>query len=65
MVLDVGRWDAGRVINTPGQSGDPFSAHYRDLAPLWATAQHVPLLYTRPAVEAATAEAIMLTVRTN
>ena len=37
MVLDVGNWDASRTINTPGQSGDPFSGHYRDLAPLWAT----------------------------
>ncbi|MGY3583642.1 penicillin amidase [Bradyrhizobium sp. USDA 4341] len=61
MVLDVGNWDASRTVNTPGQSGDPFSGHYRDLAPLWATGQYVPLLYSRPAVEAATAEAITLT----
>jgi penicillin amidase len=63
MVLDVGAWDASRTINTPGQSGDPFSGHYRDLAPLWATGQYVPLLYSRAAVEAATAEAITLTPR--
>ncbi|WP_338692505.1 penicillin acylase family protein [Bradyrhizobium sp. 26S5] len=63
MVLDVGNWDASRTINTPGQSGDPFNAHYRDLAPLWATGQYVPLLYSRGAVEAATAEAITLTPR--
>ncbi|WP_050424210.1 penicillin acylase family protein [Bradyrhizobium tropiciagri] len=63
MVLDVGNWDASRTVNTPGQSGDPFSGHYRDLAPLWATGQYVPLLYSRPAVEAATAEAITLTPR--
>lgn len=63
MVLDVGNWDASRTINTPGQSGDPFSGHYRDLAPLWATGQYVPLLYSRGAVEAATAEAISLTPR--
>jgi penicillin G amidase len=63
MVLDVGAWDASRAINSPGQSGDPFSGHYRDLAPLWATGQYVPLLYSRAAVEAATAEAITLTPR--
>ncbi|NEU96370.1 penicillin acylase family protein [Bradyrhizobium uaiense] len=63
MVLDVGNWDASRTVNTPGQSGDPFSGHYRDLAPLWATGQYVPLLYSRGAVEAATAEAITLTPR--
>ncbi|WP_425304980.1 penicillin acylase family protein [Bradyrhizobium erythrophlei] len=63
MVLDVGNWDASRAVNTPGQSGDPFSGHYRDLAPLWATGQYVPLLYSRAAVEAAAAEVISLTPR--
>ncbi|WP_244470743.1 penicillin acylase family protein [Microvirga massiliensis] len=33
IVLDVGNWDQSVTINTPGQSGDPFSPHYRDLAP--------------------------------
>ncbi|CAG9169240.1 penicillin acylase family protein [Cupriavidus respiraculi] len=51
MVLDVGNWDAGRVINTPGQSGDAANPHYRDLAPVWARSEYFPLLYTRKAVE--------------
>jgi penicillin amidase len=63
MVLDVGNWDASRAVNSPGQSGDPFSAHYRDLAPLWATGQYVPLLYSRAAVEAAAAEVITVMPR--
>ena len=37
LVMDVGAWDNSRAVNTPGQSGDPFSPHYRDLFPLWAT----------------------------
>ena len=37
MVLDVGNWDQSVTINTPGQSGNPYSPHYRDLAPLWAS----------------------------
>ena len=49
MVLDVGNWDASRFINTPGQSGDPQSPHYRDLAPLWLAGQYVPLAYSRAA----------------
>ena len=61
MVLDVGNWDASRTINTPGQSGDPLSGHYRDLAPLWAAGQYVPLLYSKSAVEAAASEVITLT----
>ncbi len=53
MVLDVGAWDNSLAINTPGQSGDPASPHYRDLFPLWAQGRYVPLLFSRPAVEAA------------
>jgi penicillin G amidase len=43
MVMDVGAWDNSVVINTPGQSGDPMNAHYRDLFPLWAEGTYVPL----------------------
>lgn len=60
MVIDVGQWDRSRVVNTPGQSGNPERAHYRDLAPLWADGKYYPLLYTRKAVEAATEERITL-----
>jgi penicillin amidase len=63
MVLDVGNWDASRVINAPGQSGAPMSGHYRDLASLWATGGYVPLLYSRQKVEAATSELIRLKPR--
>lgn len=60
MVLDVGAWDNSRAINAPGQSGDPFSPRYRDLAPLWAAGEYVPLLYSRRAVEDAATEVIEL-----
>ncbi len=50
LVMDVGAWDNSVAINTPGQSGDPFSAHYRDLFPLWATGAYVPLDFSRAAV---------------
>lgn len=61
MVLDVGNWDASRFVNTPGQSGDPMSPHYRDLAPLWAAGSYAPLLYSRDAVENAANRVISLT----
>jgi penicillin amidase len=51
MVIDVGNWDKSVAINTPGQSGNPFSPHYRDMAPLWAEGSYVPLLFSREAVE--------------
>lgn len=60
MVLDVGSWDNSRAINTPGQSGDPRSPHYRDLAPLWADGRYFPLLYTRGAVDEATESRLRL-----
>jgi len=49
-VMDVGAWDNSMAINTPGQSGDPMSSHYRDLFPLWAAGAYVPLRYSRAAV---------------
>ncbi|WP_081157734.1 penicillin acylase family protein [Ensifer aridi] len=53
MVLDVGRWDESAFINAPGQSGDPQSPFYRNLAPMWASGAYAPLLYSREAIEAA------------
>jgi penicillin amidase len=50
VVLDVGAWDNSMAINTPGQSGDPASPHYRDLFPRWATGQYVPFVWSRPRV---------------
>jgi penicillin amidase len=51
MVLDVGRWDAARMTNAPGQSGDPRSPHYANLLEGWATDRSFPLLYSRAAVD--------------
>ena len=60
MVLDVGQWDASRVVNSPGESGNPDSPHYRDLAPLWADGKYFPLLYTRAAIDKATESRLLL-----
>ena len=54
MVVDLADFDRSICINAPGQSGDPRSRHYADLAPLWAAGQYVPLLYTDAAIAAAT-----------
>ncbi len=60
MVLDVGNWDNSRAVNAPGQSGDPASRHYRDLAPMWLSGEYFPLLYSRAKIEAATVTRIDL-----
>ncbi|HEX3367319.1 penicillin acylase family protein [Phenylobacterium sp.] len=51
LVMDVGAWDNSVAVNTPGQSGDPFSVHYRDLFPLWAAGSYVPLDFSRAAID--------------
>lgn len=50
VVMDVGAWDNSMAINTPGQSGDPASPHYRDLFARWATGNYVPFVWSRPRV---------------
>jgi penicillin G amidase len=49
-VLDVGDWDRSMTLNSPGQSGDPRSPHYRDLFAPAVEGRYVPMLYTREAV---------------
>ena len=61
MVMDVGNWDESVCINAPGQSGDPRSPHYRDLAPLWAKGEYVPMLYSRARIEPEVTHRIVLT----
>jgi penicillin amidase len=51
MVVDVGNWDAARMTNAPGQSGDPRSPFYQNLLAGWATDESFPLLYSRAAIE--------------
>jgi penicillin amidase len=60
MVLDVGQWDNSVAVNTPGQSGDPSSPHYRDLFPLWLAGEYFPLVYSRSAVDKAAERKIVL-----
>jgi len=46
LVMDVGDWDNSVCINAPGQSGDPRSSHYGDLAEIWSKGGYVPLVYS-------------------
>ena len=60
-ILDSSNWDQSLAVNTPGQSGQPGSAHYSDLMPLWDQGQYFPLAYSRDAVEKATTNRLTLT----
>ncbi|HWD07403.1 MAG TPA: penicillin acylase family protein [Amycolatopsis sp.] len=60
VVMDVGKWDHSRVVNAPGQSGDPRSPHYDDLFKSWCEGETFPLCFSRSAVEEHTENTIIL-----
>jgi penicillin amidase len=51
LTIDMGDLDAARIIQTTGQSGNPFDAHYGDLIDRWATGETLPLRWDRETVE--------------
>lgn len=62
-ILDLADWDRSTMTNTPGESGDPESRHYRDLLDDWAAGKYHPMPFSRRAVEAAMEERIVLEPR--
>jgi penicillin amidase len=60
IIVDTGDWDRAVGMNTPGQSGDPRSFHYRNLFENWANDRFHPVVYTRASVEAALHQRIEL-----
>jgi penicillin amidase len=60
IVTDTQNWDNTVGTNTPGQSGDPASPHYRDLFELWATGRYFPVFYSRSKIESVTEQKILL-----
>lgn len=59
-VIDVGAWDNSMTLNTPGQSGDPRSSHYRDLLPFWASGTFIPMSYSLEKVKSVTESVLIL-----
>jgi penicillin amidase len=60
LIADVGDWDRCLGTNTPGQSGDPDSPHYRDLFGPWARGEYFPVFYSRTKVESVTESKTLL-----
>lgn len=54
IVVDTADWDRSAATSSPGQSGDPESAHYRDLFEPWARGRYFPLLYSDDKIREAT-----------
>jgi penicillin amidase len=59
-LFDLADWDRGLATSAPGQSGQPGSPHYGDLAPLWANGEYFPLAYSRSKVEEVTRHRLTL-----
>jgi penicillin amidase len=59
-IFDLADWDDSVAIDVPGQSGQPGSKHYDDLLPLWSSGQYFPLTYSKAAVDAVTADVLIL-----
>jgi penicillin amidase len=53
IVIDVGDWERAVGTNTPGQSGDPDSPHYRALFTPWSEDRYFNVPYGRTRVEGA------------
>jgi len=60
-ICDPTDWDASRSVYPGGQSGHPGSPHYADLLSLWLNDAYHPLLWSRPAIDAATEATLTLT----
>ena len=52
IVVDTEDWDKTLGINSPGQSGDPDSPHYRDLFELWGQNGYFPVYFSKEKVKA-------------
>ncbi|CAH9067952.1 Penicillin acylase 2 proenzyme [Pseudoalteromonas holothuriae] len=60
MVIDVGEWDNSKVMNAPGQSGNPSSPFYQNLANEWAADGSIPLYYSSSLIDENTVQEIQL-----
>ncbi len=59
-IIDFANLDSSRVTNFPGESGQPGSPYYANLAESFGRGEYFPLAYTRAAVNAAAAHRLVL-----
>ena len=59
-LIDLADWDRALATSAPGQSGQPGSAHYADLAQMWSKAEYFPLAFSRSKVEEVTRQRLNL-----
>jgi penicillin amidase len=60
MAIDVGEWEQARFVLPGGQSGNPFSPHYRDQFGLWQRGDAFPIAWSEPMVASSTRHTLTL-----
>jgi penicillin amidase len=60
LTIDMTDLDGARIVQTTGQSGNPFDSHYGDLIDEWIAGETVALPFTEDAVDAATVKRLEL-----
>jgi penicillin amidase len=60
IITDTGDWEHSLGANAPGQSGDPDSPYYRNLAEPWAADTYFPVYYAEENVKQAAQEVLIL-----
>ncbi|MEO5583456.1 MAG: penicillin acylase family protein, partial [Saprospiraceae bacterium] len=60
IIVDCADWDKTVAINTPGQSGDPDSKHYKDLFDIWSKDKYFPLYFSKKNINTITDKIYML-----
>ena len=61
--IDLGDLDGARIVQTTGQSGNPFDKHYGDLIAPWLAGETVALPFSATAVIVAAVEVLELVPR--
>ncbi|QJD77363.1 penicillin acylase family protein [Spirosoma rhododendri] len=60
ILVDTEDWDKTLGINSPGQSGDPASPHYRDLFPIWAENGYFPVFFSKDKIKSVAEQTTVL-----
>ena len=60
LTIDMSDPGGARIVQTTGQSGNPFDSHYGDLIDQWLSGGTVPLPFSKDGVEASAAKRLEL-----
>ena len=63
LTIDMSDLESARIVQTTGQSGNPFDKHYSDLVDRWLRGDSLPLPFSRSAVENGEASRLTLEPR--